>query len=333
MTPPATARTPRRSASGLRRSPVRHPRRVSGPSGPVRSAAAAAVAIPVPGIALPGERKRRPVPSPRRQPARKPTRQAQGAPGIALRAIDTFDGIARSAFVDRLIRGRLWIGLLAFALIGIVAMQLLVLKLNTGIGHTLGRVATLQRENAQLGIEDSMYSAEGRIAPLAAAAGMTLAPAGTIHFVVASNADVSRAVAALSTATQPSASGSSGASSPPGAESSASTASSGTEAGTSSGANSQTSSSGNETANESSSSTGAGPSGSEAAAGSSESSSSTGSSSRRQHPRQAPPRLRLPPRRPRPRLRTRQLRRRARVPRWALRRADLAGGTQAGVRE
>ena len=95
--------------------------------------------------------------------------------------------------MDRLIRGRLWIGLLAFALIGIVAMQLLVLKLNTGIGRTLGHVATLQRENAQLNIEDSMYSSENRVAPLATAAGMTLAPAGTVHFVTASMADISRA--------------------------------------------------------------------------------------------------------------------------------------------
>ncbi len=45
-------------------------------------------------------------------------------------------------------------------------MQLLVLKLNTGIGRTLGHVATLQRENAQLNIEDSMYSSENRVAPL-----------------------------------------------------------------------------------------------------------------------------------------------------------------------
>ena len=49
-------------------------------------------------------------------------------------------------------------------------MQLLVLKLNTGIGRTLGHVATLQRENAQLNIEDSMYSSENRVAPFATAA-------------------------------------------------------------------------------------------------------------------------------------------------------------------
>jgi hypothetical protein len=199
MTPPVTARSVARAAPGTRRGPVRHPRRISGPA---RSSAVAAVAVPAPGIALPRQRPARPA-QPRRRPARKAARRpVQGAPGIALRAIDALEGISSSAVLDRLIRGRVWIGLLAFALIGIVAMQLLVLELNTGIGHTLTRVAQLQRENAQLGIENSTYSAEGRIAPLAAATGMTLAPTGTIHFVAASPADVSRAAAALSTAVQ-----------------------------------------------------------------------------------------------------------------------------------
>jgi hypothetical protein len=113
------------------------------------------------------------------------------------------EDISASALLDRLIRGRAWIGLLAFALIGIVAMQLLVLELNTGVGRTLGRIATLQRQNAQLGIEDSTYSAENKVAPLAAAAGMTLAAPGAVHFVVASPGDFSRAAGALSTAIQP----------------------------------------------------------------------------------------------------------------------------------
>jgi cell division protein FtsL len=205
MTPPATAAASRslaRTTSGSRRVAVRHPRRVSGPAGTVR---AAAVAIPAPGIALPRERPARPKAKPRRAPARKSTRRIgrQGTPGLALRAIGAFQTLSASAVLDRLIRGRIWIGLLAFSLIGIVAMQLVVLELNTGIGRTLAREATLQRENAQLGIEDSTYSAESRVAPLAASAGMTLAPPGTVHFVQAVPVDVSRAAAALSAPVQP----------------------------------------------------------------------------------------------------------------------------------
>jgi hypothetical protein len=197
----AAARSTHRSASGSRRSTVRHPRRISGPAQAASagriSAATAAIALPAPGIALPA----------RRSANKTARRSVQGAPGIALRAVDAFEGLSSSAVLDKLIRGRAWIGLLAFALIGIVTMQLLVLKLNTGIGRTLGHVAQLQRENAQLGIEDSTYSAESRVAPLAGASGMTLAPAGTMHFVASSKADIAHAAAALSAAVQSSASG------------------------------------------------------------------------------------------------------------------------------
>jgi hypothetical protein len=210
MTPPAAARSIDRQASGSTRGKVRHARRVSGPvrstgralgPRPPKAAArtrpaavAAAVALPAPGIALPRRRSDRPLTPSRRGSTQKP--------GIALRAVDTFERVSASAALDRLIRGRMWIGLLAFALIGIVAMQLVVLKLNTSIGHTLQREALLQRENSQLGIENSVYSAESRIAPLASAAGMTLAPAGMVHFVTASPDDIPRAAAALSAASQ-----------------------------------------------------------------------------------------------------------------------------------
>ncbi len=205
MTPPAAdaARSVDRQLPGSRRGVVRHPRRVSGP---VRSTtqkpaatrtAAAAIALPAPGIALPKRRSPRPL-----VPSQRPARRSVQDPGIALRAVDALERISASAMLDRLIRGRMWIGLLAFALIGIVAMQLVVLKLNTGIGRTLQRQALLQRENSQLDIENSVSSAESRVAPLALTAGMTLAPTGTVHFVTASPNDVSRAARALSAATQ-----------------------------------------------------------------------------------------------------------------------------------
>jgi hypothetical protein len=202
MTPPTTAaaRTVARTVPGTRRAPVRHSRRISGPAGAAR--AAAAVAIPAPIIAPPRRRPSRPAVEPRRTPSPKRRRSPQGAPGIALRAVGAIDGLSRSSVLDRLIRGRAWIGLLAFALIGIVTMQLLVLELNTRIGHTLTRVAQLQRANAQLGIENSTSSTESRIAPSAAATGMTLAPIGTVHFVAASPADIGRAATALSAAIQ-----------------------------------------------------------------------------------------------------------------------------------
>ncbi len=69
-----------------------------------------------------------------------------------------------------LIRGRAWIGLVAFALIGIVTLQLGLLQLNSGIGRALEREARLQRENAALSIENSELASgeQGRVAGRAA---------------------------------------------------------------------------------------------------------------------------------------------------------------------
>jgi hypothetical protein len=191
MTPPATAAArspvrapsaPRRPAS--RRAPVRHPRRISGPARPLAAAAAAA-----PAIALP------------QAPVRRTRRSPQGAPGLALRAIDALAGASNSPFLDRLIRSRLWIGILAFLLIGIVAMQLFVLRLNSDIGRTLAREAALERQNTLTTIADSSASAGNLVEPTAAAAGMTVAPAESLHFVTVSHSDLQRAAAALQTAT------------------------------------------------------------------------------------------------------------------------------------
>lgn len=209
MTPPAAGATRSldlKTPSNPHRFATRNARRVSGPARPSTRAStgasrvAAAVALPAPGIALPRRH-------PRRTAAPSRPRATPGStqnPGIALRTTGAFGRVSASALLNRVMHGRLWIGLLAFALIGIVAMQLVVLKLNTGIGDKLQREATLQRENAELGIENSEYSAESRIAPLAAATGMTFAPAGTVHYVTASPDDLSRAASALSGSSQPS---------------------------------------------------------------------------------------------------------------------------------
>jgi cell division protein FtsL len=201
MTPPvaAVAETMPRTRRSTRRAPVRHPRRISGPARPT---AVAAVAIPAPAIA-PRRSPSRPAGPARRRSRAAQRRPAPASRGLALRAIDAYERVCDSALLDRLVRGRLWIGLLAFALIGIVAMQLMVLKLNEGIGATLKREAALQRENAQLGIEAATVSGESRVEPLAAASGMTFAAPGSVHFVSSSRSDVSRAAAALAAPIQP----------------------------------------------------------------------------------------------------------------------------------
>ncbi|HUH81087.1 MAG TPA: hypothetical protein VLZ06_07155 [Solirubrobacteraceae bacterium] len=63
--------------------------------------------------------------------------------------------------------------MIAFALIGIVTLQLGFLKLNVGVGQSLQRERTLERENATLGIENAELASPDRIRQLAARLGMS----------------------------------------------------------------------------------------------------------------------------------------------------------------
>ncbi len=108
--------------------------------------------------------------------------------------------LSRRHALDRLIRGRIWIALIAFALIGIVTLQLLVLQLNAGIGRALVRQVVLQRENATLSIEVSELAAGERVETQAARLGMELVPVSALRFLSADpRADIARAAAALNT--------------------------------------------------------------------------------------------------------------------------------------
>ena len=158
--------------------------------------------------------------------------------------------------LDRLVwnpPARAWIGVVAFALIGIVAMQLWVVKLGVGIGHALEHAQLLQRENSTLAIEDSSLSSGERIERLALARGMVLAPPGALHFdALRGPLDARQAAAALAkpaqapssasataaTSTEASVGATSGAEASPGAT--AATEASGATAGTETGSGAAT---------------------------------------------------------------------------------------------
>jgi cell division protein FtsL len=101
--------------------------------------------------------------------------------------------------LDRLIGGRAWIAVIAFALIGIVGMQLWVVKLGVGIGRALEHTQLLQQENSTLASEDSSLSSAERIERLALARGMAPAPPSALHFdTLRGPLDARLAAAALS---------------------------------------------------------------------------------------------------------------------------------------
>jgi cell division protein FtsL len=170
--------TPPPGAAATMPAPAVRPRRVGGLPSPGRPAR------PL----RPPARPRR-ISGPTRPSARTPARTGQHLPYHLL---------------DRLIRGRAWIAVVAFALIGIVAAQLWVVKLNVGIGRAIEHAATLQRENSALAIEDSALSSGERIEQLASAQGMVPAPPGALHFdTVRGPLDVRLAAAALARPVQP----------------------------------------------------------------------------------------------------------------------------------
>jgi len=170
---------------------------------PAASAAAAAPAIAPRRTnspwRAPATRKPRRVSGPARAGSNHPASHwTRGWSGPA-HAVGLAEAVATHRLLDRLIRGRVWIGVIAFALIGIVTMQLVLLKLNAGIGRSLVRETLLQRENATLSAENSEVAAGEQVEAQAEHAGMELIPEGALRFLTAHPAsDISKAAAALS---------------------------------------------------------------------------------------------------------------------------------------
>jgi hypothetical protein len=187
---------------------------------PAAGAAAADRAFPAGGAVPARSRPRRPVP-PRRISGPAPTASsrelrspasargsARAHRGLVVWLRDLCERVANHRLLDRLVAGKVWIGLVAFALIGIVTLQLGLLELNASIGRLLERQGSLQRENAALSIESSEVAAGDRVESQAGKLGMVLVPAGTLRFLGPRPGDLTRATAALGTLGSGSGSGS-----------------------------------------------------------------------------------------------------------------------------
>jgi cell division protein FtsL len=85
--------------------------------------------------------------------------------------------------VERLTRGRLWIGLIGCLLLGLVAMQVALLKLNAGIGRAVQQGANLERRNGELRAEISRLGSEQRIQAMGAKLGLIMPDAGHVTYV------------------------------------------------------------------------------------------------------------------------------------------------------
>jgi cell division protein FtsL len=164
MTPPAAATKPHPARPARSRTAQRPPRRVSGPAGG-RRAGTRPVAPPTRGGAV------------------------TVAPPLALRLARAAARIGDARFLDRLVRGRAWIALVAIGLMGIVFMQVSMLRLNAGISRAVTSAETLNRQNASLRGEISKLDSGERIADSAGALGMSLPPAGSVNYLDARKAN------------------------------------------------------------------------------------------------------------------------------------------------
>jgi cell division protein FtsL len=140
-------------------------------------------------IALPSPARRRPRrPEPARRTVRLPRVRlphvAAPDPAALARRTGAFVvSLPESSLLDRVIRGRIWIPLLGVLLVGIVAMQVEILKLNAGIGAAIEQTTTLQSRNDALRESVTGLSNEQRIETIAARHGMVMAPPTSVKFL------------------------------------------------------------------------------------------------------------------------------------------------------
>ncbi len=168
MTPPPTTAPARTPARRTARAPVRHHRRVSGSARartPRAGTRAAAVAAPRPIPQIPF-----------------------GA--LADRAVGALCSLRDSQVVDRLVRGQGWIALLGVLLIGLVGLNVSLLKLNAHNGRTAEIARDLRIQNAKLRGSASRLGSSDRLQESARNMGLVMpTPQMVTYLTVRPNAD------------------------------------------------------------------------------------------------------------------------------------------------
>jgi cell division protein FtsL len=87
------------------------------------------------------------------------------------------------SLADRLVRSRALIWLIGLALMGIVAMQVSLLKMNAGISRAVETSTTLERQNAALEASIARLGSQERIRSAALELGMVSPSAGAVGYV------------------------------------------------------------------------------------------------------------------------------------------------------
>jgi hypothetical protein len=199
-TKPATSRPPKASGATRQDRPPARTARAS------RAAAPARRTRPARRAAGTGRLARR-VSGPARPP--RPARQTRVARSLTmLRPLPVLGTIGSHAFragrslpdsrlLDRLMRGRAWIVLVGVLLIGLVALNVSLLKLNAEAGHNAEKVKALRIQNTQLRAKVSRLASAERLERTGRDLGLAMSIAGRVRYLSARPGDGLRASKAI----------------------------------------------------------------------------------------------------------------------------------------
>jgi hypothetical protein len=116
---------------------------------------------------------------------------------LGSRAYKAGRALPESRLLDGLMRGRIWIGLLAVLLFGLVFLNVSLLKLNSEAGRNSARVKALRIENDRLHARVSRLQGGDRVERVARRLGLVMPEPGNIHYLSAGEGDAARAARAL----------------------------------------------------------------------------------------------------------------------------------------
>lgn len=143
---------------------------------------------------------RQPRPAVRRRPATRPApaRQAQRTAPRRRSSTGQMRAVVVAApmgLMDRLLRGRLWIGLVFALLAGIVFLNVTLLQVNREITTLTAEAADLNRENSALRDKIAKNAAPEQIQELAVASGFKLPAPDEVRYLEADPANDARLAA------------------------------------------------------------------------------------------------------------------------------------------
>jgi hypothetical protein len=132
-----------------------------------------------------------------------PTRHPRAAPISPLRQRHPLVLLLDAPFLDRLIRGRAWIALVGFALLGIVAMQVAILRLGASIGRSVSQIEQLTQQNETVATAIAGLQPGQNVALEASALGMVYPPDDNIDYLRYNAGDAALAAASIGPPTVP----------------------------------------------------------------------------------------------------------------------------------